>query len=351
MTKWNTSGGRFATMAAAKSVGFPTPRTLVPGYGGSTVLCVIDAQCRCHRPKYAAKYEERLRWGGCSVPVTYNICNSHCSLLGGVRKCNFNHTWYYSKHGSVYFLLIGRTRQSEMKEESSVLAEWVESRCHDINQQRGNIFRWPIFEIQWGLSWDKWHSVVQSISLAVWLDGFAYGCRSFEGFQSFIQLQHYDGLFSSVWLATYGLGRLLLSSSLRVDRTTREDLWGRLSQSRFQQLENAITTSTRKAILPKIGRLPGKRSTLNELENKKPAPPNLSNKVSLMYTVVQSWHKRLQTSSLALSLGIESLAWVGDYPRVLIEVNATRIPSSASKQGFIKGPFLRAKDCAQHQTC
>ncbi len=32
-------------------------------------------------------------------------------------------------------------------------------------------------------------------------------------------------------------------------RTTREDLRGRLSQSRFQQLECAITTSTRKAIL------------------------------------------------------------------------------------------------------
>ncbi len=106
------------------------------------------------------------------------------------------------------------------------------------------------------------------------------------------------------------------------------------------------------AILPKIRRLRGKRSTFNELDNKKPAPPmvhNLSDKVSLMYTVVQSWHERLQTSWLALSLGIESL--VSDFPRVLIEVNATRIPSSASKQGFIKGPFLRAKDCAQHQTC
>ncbi len=48
-----------------------------------------------------------------------------------------------------------------------------------------------------------------------------------------------------------------------VIRATREDLRGRLSQPRFQQLEKAITTSTRNAILLKIGRLRGKRSTLN----------------------------------------------------------------------------------------
>ncbi len=49
-----------------------------------------------------------------------------------------------------------------------------------------------------------------------------------------------------------------------------------------------------------------------------------------MYTVVQSWHENLLTSWLALSLGIESLTWVSDFPRVLVEVNATRIPSGLS---------------------
>ncbi len=44
-----------------------------------------------------------------------------------------------------------------------------------------------------------------------------------------------------------------------------------------QQLENTITTSTRKAIFLKIEKLRDKRSTFNELDNKKPAPPMLRN--------------------------------------------------------------------------
>ncbi len=52
--------------------------------------------------------------------------------------------------------------------------------------------------------------------------------------------------------------------------------------------------------------------------------------VSPMYTVVQSWHESFYTSWLVLYLGIESLTWVSDFPRVFIEVNATRLPYGLS---------------------